>query len=172
MARNMQKCIPWRIITNGKLQITSTNLRTRFCSGLSLLWVIQSHEKQTPSRIRYVLSNPKLDHIKFDYGVPVHPLVCDINATSQILETFFDFLFNWMHRRCNGTSSGPKLKVSFWSGEDSRASVSFVLSRWLNSYQANPCHGLCAEWCLLYWTLKKTTGFPISESLMGILSSC
>lgn len=99
--------------------------RTKFCGGLSLLWVIQSHEKQTPSRIRFVLSNPKLDHIKFDYGVPVHPLVCDINATSQILETFFDFLFNWMHRRCNGTSSGPKLKVSFWSGEDSR--VQFLL---------------------------------------------
>lgn len=102
MARNKQKCIPWRIFTSGMIKITSTNLRIRFCGSPSSLWVIQCHEKQTPSRIRFALNNPKLDHLKFDYGVPVHLLVCDINATSQISETFFDFLLNWIHRSVMG----------------------------------------------------------------------
>lgn len=56
--------------------------------------MIQCHAKQTPSRIRFVLSNEKLNRIKFDYGIPVHFPVGDINVTSHMSETFFDFLFN------------------------------------------------------------------------------
>lgn len=56
--------------------------------------MIQCHAKQTPSRIRFVLSNEKLNRIKFDYGIPVHlPVGGDINVTSHMSETFFDFLF-------------------------------------------------------------------------------